>query len=233
MNDRANHGDFSVLPIRRVAALCLLATCVVTRVASGQDGRHGLSQGPDSLLGRSGRTRRSARAEVRRRPGGNESKMTGAGRGGKTVPLGHQEPISCDAQRGVMVEPAPVAAFKVPQPQLLFQLLVVPFDDPAVFGHLDQSLERGSRQSVDIQYLVGSVSPRGHSISNHSSARGGSSQSARESSITYTIPAPDKSRWPFSGFGFFYTPGPSRFPMVWYAGRIESVRRIPFHALPA
>ena len=29
--------------------------------------------------------------------GGNESKMTGAGRGGKTVPLGYQEPISCDA----------------------------------------------------------------------------------------------------------------------------------------
>src|SRR5437870_12903691 len=65
-------------------------------------------------LWRSGRARRPARVEVRRRPGGDESQMTGAGRGGKTVPLGHQEPISCDAQRGVMVEPAPVAAFKVP-----------------------------------------------------------------------------------------------------------------------
>src|SRR5258708_3917215 len=43
-----------------------------------------------------------------------------------------------------MVEPAPVATFKVPQPQLLFQLLVIPFDDPAVFGNLDQSLEFGS-----------------------------------------------------------------------------------------
>ena len=29
------------------------------------------------------------------------------------VPLGHQEPISCNAERGVMVKPAPVAAFKV------------------------------------------------------------------------------------------------------------------------
>src|SRR5437762_10682579 len=66
-------------------------------------------------LCRSGRARRPAWAEVRRRPGGDESKMTGAGRGGKTVPLGHQEPISCDAQCGVMVEPAPVTAFKVPQ----------------------------------------------------------------------------------------------------------------------
>jgi hypothetical protein len=39
--------------------------------------------------------------------------MTGAGRAGKTVPLGYQEPISCDAQSGVMMEPTPVAAFKV------------------------------------------------------------------------------------------------------------------------
>ena len=45
-------------------------------------------------LCRSGRTRRPARAEVRCRPGGNESKMIGAGRGGKTVPLGHQEPYA-------------------------------------------------------------------------------------------------------------------------------------------
>src|SRR2546427_2100673 len=94
-------------------------------------------------LCRSGRTRRPAWAEFRRWPGGNESKMTGAGRGGKTVPLGHQEPISCDAQCGVMMEPAPVATLKVSQPQLLFQLLVIAFDDPAVFGHLDQSSERG------------------------------------------------------------------------------------------
>jgi hypothetical protein len=65
--------------------------------------------------------------------------MTGTGRGGKTVPLGYQEPISCNAQRSVVVEPAPVATFKVPQPQLLFQFLVVSFDDPAVFGHLYQS----------------------------------------------------------------------------------------------
>jgi hypothetical protein len=48
-------------------------------------------------LCRSGRTRRAARAQVRRWPGGGESKMTGAGGGGKTVPLGHQEPIRCDA----------------------------------------------------------------------------------------------------------------------------------------
>ena len=59
--------------------------------------------------------RRAARAEVWRWPEGNESSITGTGRGGKTVPLGDKEPISCDAKRGVMVESAPVTAFEVTQ----------------------------------------------------------------------------------------------------------------------
>jgi len=94
-------------------------------------------------LCRSGRARRSAWAEVRRRRGGNESKMTGAGRGGKTVPLGYQEPISCNTECCVVVESAPVATFKVPQAQFLLQFLIIPLDDPAVFGHFDQSLDPG------------------------------------------------------------------------------------------
>jgi hypothetical protein len=94
-------------------------------------------------LCRSARTRRPARAEVRRRLGGGESKITGAGRGGKTVPLGDQEPISCDTECGVMVEPTPVASFEMSQSQLLFQFFVIPLDDPAMFGHLYQSFELG------------------------------------------------------------------------------------------
>jgi hypothetical protein len=82
---------------------------------------------------------RPAWPEVRRRSGDLESEMAGTGRGGKTVPLGRQEPISCNTERCVMVEPAPVAAFKVAQPQLLLQLLIIPFDNPAVFSHFDQS----------------------------------------------------------------------------------------------
>jgi hypothetical protein len=35
MNDRASHGGFGVLPSRQVAALFVLAVCVVTGVASG------------------------------------------------------------------------------------------------------------------------------------------------------------------------------------------------------
>jgi hypothetical protein len=72
--------------------------------------------------------------------------MAGAGRGGKTVPLGNQEPIGRNAERGVVVKPSPVATFKVSQPQLLLQLLVIPFDDPAVFGHLDQCWELNRRR---------------------------------------------------------------------------------------
>src|SRR5580700_3892234 len=92
------------------------------------------------------RSGRAARAEVWCRPVCDESKMAGAGRGGKTVPLGYEEPISCDTERCVVVESAPVATFKVPQPQFLLQFLIVPFDDPAVFGHFDQSLEAGVRR---------------------------------------------------------------------------------------
>ena len=81
--------------------------------------------------------------------------MAGTGGGGKTVPLGYKEPISRDAQRGVMVESAPVATLKVPQPQLLFQLLIIPFDDPAVLGHLDQGLEFCSRRQRRDPILCG------------------------------------------------------------------------------
>ena len=94
-------------------------------------------------LCRSGRARRSAWAEVRRRCGGNESKTTGAGRGGKTAPLGYQEPISCNTECCVMVEASPVATFKVPQSQFLLQFLIIPLDDPAVLGHFDQGLDPG------------------------------------------------------------------------------------------
>ena len=41
---------------------------------------------------------------------------------------------------------------------------------------LIKALSLVSEGSVDIQYLVGSVSPRGHSISNHSSACGSAFQ---------------------------------------------------------
>ena len=40
-------------------------------------------------------------------------------------------------QSGVRVmKPSPVTTFKVPQSQLLLELLVVPLNDPALLGHL-------------------------------------------------------------------------------------------------
>ena len=69
--------------------------------------------------------------------------MAGADGGGKTVPLADQEPVSCDAQGGVMVKTAPTPSFIVTQPQLLLQFLIIAFDDPAVFSYFHQRLQRG------------------------------------------------------------------------------------------
>ena len=68
--------------------------------------------------------------------------MAGAGRGGKTAPFGNQEAISNNTQTSVMMKSAPAASFKVPQSEFLFQFLVIAFDDPAVFGEIDQITER-------------------------------------------------------------------------------------------
>ena len=69
--------------------------------------------------------------------------MTGPGGGGKTVPLSDQEPISSDAKRGMMMKAAPASTFVVSQSQLLFEFLVVPLNDPALLGQLDQVSHRG------------------------------------------------------------------------------------------
>src|SRR5580692_937625 len=68
--------------------------------------------------------------------------MAGAGRGGKTAPFGNQEAISGNAQGGVMMKSAPAAPFKVAQTEFLLQFLVIAFDNPAMFGEIDQITER-------------------------------------------------------------------------------------------
>ena len=40
-----------------------------------------------------------------------------------------------------MVKSAPTPSFIVAQSQFLLEFLIVAFDDPAVFGHLDQRLQ--------------------------------------------------------------------------------------------
>ena len=61
--------------------------------------------------------------------------------GGNRLPLGDQEAIGCDAQRGVVMEAAPSAAFEMPEPDLLLELLIVALDAPAQLGHVHQRAE--------------------------------------------------------------------------------------------
>src|SRR5580704_11423252 len=62
--------------------------------------------------------------------------------GGKTAPLGDEEPIRDDAESGVMVKSEPASPFEMAQPQFLFQLLVIALNDPAVFGKVDEVSQR-------------------------------------------------------------------------------------------
>src|SRR3981081_14211 len=67
--------------------------------------------------------------------------MTGAGGGGKTAPFGNQEAVGGNAQSSMVMKSPPAASFKVPQSEFLLQLLVIAFDDPAMFGEIDQFTE--------------------------------------------------------------------------------------------
>ena len=88
---------------------------------------------------RSARGRRAAGLGVGLNPGG-------AGRGGKTGSLDHQELVRGSAERGVMMEPSPAAALIMPQSQFLLELFVVPLDDPTVSGEPHQRGQFGLRR---------------------------------------------------------------------------------------
>src|SRR6266481_2328109 len=62
-------------------------------------------------------------------------------RGGNRLPLGDQESVGCDAQRGVVVEASPASTFEVSKAEFLLELLVVAFDAPAQLGQIDQAFE--------------------------------------------------------------------------------------------
>ena len=71
----------------------------------------------------------------------------------------------------MVVEAAPPAPFIVTQAEFLLELLIIALDPPAQFGQVDQPIAISSAKLAS-QYLVGSFSFSGHSISSHSSARG-------------------------------------------------------------
>ena len=64
------------------------------------------------------------------RPGGTRST------GGNRLPLGDQESVGGDAQRGVVVEAAPSSALEMPKPNLLLEFLIVALDPPAQLGEV-------------------------------------------------------------------------------------------------
>src|SRR3954471_2452543 len=66
----------------------------------------------------------------------------------------HEKSVGGDAQRGVMVEAAPVAPLVVRQAELGFELLVVAFDHPAAHGIEDQ-LPEGAGVGQRRQPVVG------------------------------------------------------------------------------
>src|SRR6201992_4120633 len=61
---------------------------------------------------------------------------------GKKAALGNQKAVGCDAQAGMMMKPAPVAALVVAEAELLLELLVIPLDPPARLGHPHEALPR-------------------------------------------------------------------------------------------
>ncbi len=95
---------------------------------------------------------------------------------GNQTPLGDQESVGGDGERGVMVEASPAAAFVVTEADLLLELLIVRSMRQRSLAWSTRSASVVSRGKVESQYLIGSLSPCGHSTRNHSSGRGAERQ---------------------------------------------------------
>ena len=57
--------------------------------------------------------------------------------GGKSRPFGDEESVGRDAERRVVVEPAPSAAFIVAEPEFLLEILIIALDAPAQLCLID------------------------------------------------------------------------------------------------
>src|ERR1700680_2785767 len=78
-----------------------------------------------------------------------------------------------------MVEAAPPAPFIITKAEFLLELLIIALDPPPQLCQINQTSNATSSDKVENQYLVGSVSSSGHSISSHSSARNSLSKLSR------------------------------------------------------
>ena len=73
------------------------------------------------------------------RRGALKSGAGGKAQGGIKTPLGDQESVSGDGERGVVVEAAPAATLVVSEADFLLELLVVAFDAPSELGPVDEA----------------------------------------------------------------------------------------------
>ena len=94
---------------------------------------------------------------------------------GKKPAFPNQKRVCRNRHRRVMMKAAPAAHFVISQPNC-FEVFVIAFDRPTTFGSVDQlsqgRLPSQCQEPVFGRPTVGSRSARGHSINNHSSARG-------------------------------------------------------------
>jgi len=58
--------------------------------------------------------------------------------GGKRLPLGNQESVGGDTQRGVMMKAALTSALVMAKAEFLLEVLVIAFDAPPQFGGVHQ-----------------------------------------------------------------------------------------------
>jgi hypothetical protein len=63
-------------------------------------------------------------------------------RGGNRLPLGDQESVGGDAQRGMVMEAAPAPAFEMPESNLSLEFLVIALYPPTELGEINQFVER-------------------------------------------------------------------------------------------
>ena len=82
-----------------------------------------------------------------------------------------QEPVRRNTQRGVMMKATPVSSLVMAQANSCFNSSVVPLNAPRILATRTNSRSGVEAGNVESQYFVGSASPRGHSISNHSVSR--------------------------------------------------------------
>ena len=111
---------------------------------------------------------------------GKDSAFALPGSWGKGRSLADQESIGGDAERGVVMESSPASPFELGEAEFALEFLIVAFDAPAQFEVSTSTSIGVSSGRVESQYLVGSRSPSGHSISNHSNGCGAVSFPSRE-----------------------------------------------------